>query len=349
MVDGSPELLVDQAILEEINSDSYMAYTVQVEEDRLNIAIRDMQRNLEDIDTTLSDANIRSRDHHFAMLADAQAGRVLQDREGNWVRAQQYMLRPDNQTIQILNVSLRGGGDHKGLTSMNFTTTLNTTVSNSQDVSNLPWSEWLNTQGPDRPTEANSRFIESSNNSLESMSIQFTAPSGSYLLESRSFGSANDAGQQTIINEKLDIFADGIEQQYTYTSNWQSAPSNEYWAKINPSANVPHPRSFIYMQGTANTDSSTIGTEISTVELFVLGDGHIARNSDLGISGNQGVSEHSFSYEEFKDIWDVLRANETDAGQIGDNNIEIVFNKGNTDRAIIDAVFIPMSRMVWQQ
>ena len=117
---GDPVLFLDPETLEAVNRSGFMAYAVQVEEDRLNREILAMHREAardeirNQVGYALEYGDIRERDDWLTRKADAQAGRVLKDREGNWVRVQQYVLRPDESTVQVLNVCLRDGGDQAG-------------------------------------------------------------------------------------------------------------------------------------------------------------------------------------------------------------------------------------------
>ncbi len=370
MVNGNVELLTDTASLNAINNDAFLAYTVQVEEDRLNRTILDMHRLeaqgnlLLTINDALTSGDIRTRDDLLLQQADAQSGRVLMDHDGNWIRVQQYILRPDNTTIQVLNVNLRGGGEHAGLSCMDFTTTLNSSFPITSDLRALPWSDWLHTRGPQMPTgqgEADWRYISSNNDSLAGMSIRLTSPSGDYLLESRLFGASttwiNGSGQP-ITSETLELSFNGHVGNFTYTTDWQNAPRDEYWlfsdTNFQLSQQSTHPAPFYYMQRTGPFHDNPALDQVSplvTAQFFVVGDGHISPDPSSGIQGNQGVSQNDYSNIGFTDIWDALRVNESDesASWIGQNNLEMLFTKASLSGPTpsINLVYIPMSRMVW--
>ena len=87
-----------------ISESGFLSYAVQVEEDRVNQKILDMTGDAvaQDLINDVRDyANIRARDAYFVEKADAQAGRVLRDIHGNYVRTQQYILRPDANTVRV--------------------------------------------------------------------------------------------------------------------------------------------------------------------------------------------------------------------------------------------------------
>ena len=366
--DGERELFINQDNIDQMNGDGFLAYVVQVEEDRLNRAILEAHRQQTQgelrasINDALYSGDIRARDDILAQQADAQSGRVLMDQAGNWVRVQQYILRPNDTTIQVLNVNLRGGGEHAGLSSMDFTTTLNDPFPLDNDLRMLPWSDWLNTRGPQLPTgqgEADIRHIDSNNDSLASMSVRFTAPSGDYLAESRTFGPSTEwccGYGQPITSEILEFSMAGESGIYSYTTDWQNATPNEYWVfpdtefQYTPPGNNPSPFYYMHRTGPYNQDPQLdeIAPLIMT-EFFVVGDGHIAPDSSIEEPGNQGVSNDDYSWTGYTDIWDALRTNEADetAPSIGQNNLEITFKQGFSANASIDLVYIPMSRMAW--
>jgi hypothetical protein len=281
--------------------------------------------------------------------ADAQAGRVLKDKNGHWVRVQQYILRPDNQTVQLLNVCLRGVGDHAGLSTMDFTTRF--TESYTGDLRDLPWNDWLRTEGPYLTMPENDyRYVEYDGPpDLESMYVKFTSPSGRYLKESRSFGS-HPQMQQEITSETLELSLGGSNDgTYTYTDDWRKWPvtGNKYWVypdtsfMYSPQGKNPAPFYYMYRYGLYNDDPSKDQiAPLVMMDFFVVGDGDTDQN--------QGVSIDDYSGQSFRDIWDTLRVNEPGAPQIGNNNLEMAFKRGWSSTATIDVVYIPMSRMLWK-
>ena len=183
--------------LDMLNSDGLLAYMVQVEEDRVNRKIIEMAHNEAALNArasayrTLGYSDIRARDAAFVEMADAQSGKVLKDIHGNWVRVQQYILRPSNMEVQFLNVCLRGGnGPLAGFSAMDFTTTFANDggYGINQDLRDLPWHEWLNT----RTNET--RYVLNSHDYvvLNDMSVKFVNPGEESLTESRAFSSKLD-------------------------------------------------------------------------------------------------------------------------------------------------------------
>jgi TolB-like protein len=330
-----PASFLHPSFLAQINADPYLAYAVQIEEDRLNRQILEMhaQAAQGDLLATINDAltagDIRSRDDLLMQRADAQAGRVLKDKDGNWVRTQQYILRPDNQTVQMLNVSLRGNGVHAGLSTIDWTTKFSNTI--NQPLRNLPWSDYLNTSA-----EEGGRYVEFINGiKLDSMYVRFTNPTSQYLQESRTFG----AGSDVAVFPGTILHIQPIETEQLTSSQWQGTLvyGNDYFIRF-PDGNDDdiNPRGFEYITG------GDVLSVWAFVSFHVLGDA----NTDTNI----GESPINFVTQEVDDIWDALRVNESEgAPNIGDNNLEIVIDGGVFSDTPIDVVYIPLSRMLWKQ
>ncbi|MDL1964582.1 MAG: hypothetical protein LWW98_09695 [Deltaproteobacteria bacterium] len=348
---GNHKIFLKPETINRINKSNFLAYTVQVEEDRLNTRILEMHQEavkdrirLDTINTALEHAELRIRDDWFTRNADARSGRVLKDEKGNWVRVQQYILRPDDKTVQVLNVCLRGGsGDLAGLSTMDFTTQFKESLPADRDLRSLPWNEWLKTESAQAEggletlaalyegkyvysPEYNS--YEQINPQLDSMYVKLTNPGNESLKESRGFDNrSNDV--QSIISEQLTI--NNNPKPYDFTTG---SPASGQYAVVPNTGNGNNPRGFDYVLGDGN--------RIKTA-FYVVGDG----NRD----NNQGTSEFDYSNMEFNDIWDALRVNENNDGpHIGTNNLEITIDaEKNFFAKPIDLIYIPMSRMLWKE
>jgi hypothetical protein len=278
-------------------------------------------------------SDIRARDAAFMEMADAQSGKVMKDIHGNWVRVQQYILRPSDMEVQFLNVSLRGGdGPLAGISAMDFTTTFANDggYGINQDLRNLPWYEWLNTVNLGSRSVVNSH----SNVVLDNMYVKFANPGGESLKETRTF---NPAIEQDIIGrniqrinaEQLEIYAKGNSNTFNYISS--SPGVGEYSIASNGLG-----AGFYYDIGGNNQDIN--------VAFHAVG--------DEDASGN-------YQYPgRVDDIWDALAVNESFHPTIGNGkNLEIVIDPtadGESDRIVntfndpIDVVYVPMSRMLWK-
>jgi len=386
--DFIPVVMLPNAVLDQINSNPFLAYAVQVEEDRLNQKVMTLYQdaaqsksNIElyiDIDIVMQDVMqqtqqaefIRARDAFLLQKADAQSGRVLVDSSGNWVRTQQYILRPDDSSVQLLNVSLRGSGDNAGISTMDLRTNLTAPIAAGTDLRDLPWNNWLDTQGPNLPTPTfNERYIAVPDNvyELARMDVTFTNPEGGYLREIRTFNALEnpEIWLQTVNQETLDlqlgtIFDNPVGQPRTYTTDWQTVALDQYWVADpeqppfvwNFTGEIyTGPTLFAYMFRTEPGAGWEATPLLAVVATTVVGDADNA--------GNTGVSENDYSDQVIRDIWDALRTNEIDGPQIGFNNLEInIWGTDIWDVALPEnnwqsfkptsIVFTPMSRMLWK-
>jgi len=197
--------------------------------------------------------------------------------------------------------------------------------------------------------------------------VVLTAPSGDYLQETRVFFDLktnpdpvtynDDWYHQNITRETLDLsIGSDYDGTYTYVDVWDDLGYDEYWVwpdtefRYWPEAEGNNPSPFYYMR--RNDMSPTGGEAMLWVQTFVVGDG----NTNV----NRGISTDDYSGVHFRDIWDTLRVNEGGgAPGIGDNNLETVFFKGESDflapdyndripNDVIDVIYIPMSRMLWR-
>jgi|GEM_PF-2472871 len=332
--DGSPRCFLDQDALDWINDDPFLAYVIQVEEDRVNMEALEMCRQaakgdlLSDVTWALEYGDIRYRDDLLMQQADAQSGRILKDRQGNWVRTQQYILRPDEQTVQMLNVTMRGEGHHANLSTIDFSTRV--TGSLPGDLRDLPWNLWLNTI-----TLSDNRFVLSPcwEPALDYMYVRFTNDGNESLKEQRWFDQRPIYSLLQHINcEQVTMTSEaGLEYTYNHTI---IDPGNEEYVIESVDASGDNPDGFRYVFGD--------GKDAINVTFFVVGDGDTP--------GNRGEI-HEYGEESFVDIWDALRVNEGYfcGPDIGNNNLEIVIDdERNFFAHPIDVVYTPMSRMLWK-
>ena len=329
--DGQPTSFLHPTYAAEINSDPYLAYAVQLEEDRLNRQVLAMHAQeaegdlLATINSVLSAGDIRSRDDLLMQQADAQAGRVLRDSSGAWVRTQQYVLRPDDQTVQMLSVSLRGTGEHAGLSTIEWVTSFRDIIPVNQSLRALPWSSYLNTIAG----EGNNYIQFNSGLELDAMSVRFSNPGNDYLEESRTFGNMESFATGSAV-----FYWQTIERERLASSLWSTDYENftaSEWFVLSASTTGDNPGGFRYIRADE--------TDLATVSFHVLGDADTDNNQGE-ISGYSNVV--------FQDIWDALRVNEVGAPSIGNNNLEIVIEGGVFDSNPIDTVYIPLSRMLWK-
>ena len=73
---------------------------------------------------------------------DAQTGKVFTDIHGNRVRTDQYIFRPDGDSVEILSLTLRTEGTVRGISSASFGFQFNQGL--PADLKSLPWDDYLN-------------------------------------------------------------------------------------------------------------------------------------------------------------------------------------------------------------
>lgn len=360
--DGGGEFIgnyLDPDLLAQINADPFLAYAVQVEEDVLNQQSLQMARqaaenaannDLRDaINTALAAADIRTRDDFLLQQADAQSGRFLVDRNGGWVRTQQYVLRPSESSVQLLNVTYRGSGPQAGISTIDMQVNFTGTYSTQYSLQALPWSDWMHTLGP---AEGGTRYVTSSGG-LADMSVTFTNPGGRYLNESRTFA-ASVEGTQDISSETLTLVLGGQDDgTYSYTNDWTIFDTSLYWVYQDSDfiyttrSNNPAPLYYMHRIGDYVEGTDANIEPLAVLDFYVVGDSSNA--------GNRGISASDYSGLSFRDVWDALRVNETGALSIGASNLEMAFTRGELfytanrfGSETIDVVYTPMSRMLWK-
>jgi hypothetical protein len=250
------------------------------------------------------------------------------------VRTQQYILRPDEQTVQILNVSLRGEtGPSSGLSTIDARTTFTSALDPNVSLKTLPWSSWMNT----RVDSTMGKYVKTTSSApeLDNMSVRFANPGNESLKEARFFddrtssvdSNGNPFYYHPVSSETLTL--NDIES-FTYNDK----PVNGEYTITTNTGDGTNPAGFSYMVKSNGTITSI------PVAFFVVGDGDRPENR----GEMPGYDDQSF-----QDIWDALRVNEPGAPNIGTNNLEVAIDQGRQYfRSPIDVVFIPMSRMLWK-
>ncbi len=184
-----------------LNADGFLAYAVQVEEDIANAAALEI-RSLASttfaagglnalVDNQLALSDIRSRDALLQAQADARAGRVFSDSDGNRVRVQQYVYRPPSNSdeVRMTSVSLT---ESTGLNYLDLRVAFQSgqlSGLSAINIWNLPWNDYF-TFNYDVPSGFGG--------------IQVGSPSGSPLLLSTSAEMGNGAGDY--IREEMTQF-----------------------------------------------------------------------------------------------------------------------------------------------
>jgi hypothetical protein len=269
----------------------------------------------ETINNALDSADIRDRQGALEQIADAQAGRTLKDANGYWVRSQQYLLRPDEKTAEVVAVNYRSSDaeDLSGITVMDWTTTFAETLPSGSALRDLPWDDYLTVNRDGDPYVNNS-----SDYTLDNMIVEFTFDTDS-IKEARTFGSLSSS-RQDIDRETLSVNASNFKYDESGGKNTYSIGSIS--------------GGFSYdMAGPK--DNSVI-----EVKTYVVGDADGTDNTGE-ISGIDKL--------EITDLWTALAVNTTTGVDIGSNNLELAFSNGTSDKDLmdgtIDLVYVPIPRM----
>ena len=360
---------------EKLDQDNFLAYVVQVEEDRVNEKILEMssradwqalKNGIRDYD------NIKERDAFFVQNADAQAGRVMKDIHGNWVRVQQYVLRPDAKTVQVLNVSLREAGDPNlsGMSTIDFKTTFTDELGEYQDFKRLPWGDYLTTRYDDGDNKL-IRYYASFAEELFSMTVKFTNPGNESVTESRYFhtmdytssvygndfnGNPYDAVQY--VSSGILSLQNAVTTQ-SYGNSFDRELQDDSWVMEIPE--YQYKANFVvgdaggYYGSNQTTYTARDEIEINPENKILDVNIHAVVDDYSGSYGTGGLPSGEPASAELsaRDIWAVLGANEPGGVFVSEGeSVEIIMsNPGNDEGGFfakpIDTIFIPMSHMLW--
>ncbi len=287
-----------------------------IEENELRREISDM----------LSDFSARYNDSVMERICDAQTGKVLIDREGYRVRVEQYILRPNANTVEVMNLTLRAGGDYAGLHGLDWKTTFNKSLDKltGGQLRDLPWNDYL-----EGSIDENGRVTEGPNYGADKpefypvdMTVKMGNPSGDAFNEKREFGASlyqiADNWRQDITSDKM--FVNNEWVTFTITVD-------------QPSGTGYNPRGFLY-----NPDGLPSKWDVRA-RFYVIGDGDAGR-----------VSDANFLNMNFNTIWDALAVNMAGFPDIGENNLEIYLQSkfGGNENRDIDLIYIPWERQGWR-
>lgn len=290
-----------------------------------------IERNIlrDDIFNMLAGIQIRQMDAVMEQITDAQTGKVLVDRKGYRVRVEQYVLRPDSYTVQLLNVNLRSGGSLAGLHTLDWTTTFPDNQSldslTAAELRDLPWGDYLESEvvkvdeeyvvtgGPNYGSTQPSYYPEI-------MTVKLENPQGDFLKEKREFSELTNDGTwlQTITNNQ--IYLNDGWRNFTIETNKDSGNGN--------------PQGFNY-------DPKELDKKWNIkARFYVIGD---------GLSGLVGEMDS----KRFDNMFDFLGVNIIDEERlnIGAYNLEIRLRSrlGAGGYKEADLIYIPWDRQYWDE
>ncbi len=277
---------------------------------------------------------------YIEKISDAQMGKVLRDIHGNRVRVEQYILRPEPDVVELLNVNLRTGDD---LTTMAWTTRFNQSLDilPTGQLKTLPWDSYLDTCDI-----FGSPYI-----------LSPYQPNGIYPNEMRVEFSHNDDG-----------FAEGrrFKERKWFFGYTQEIYDRQLWVKnFNDDEAMNYAKSvwsgeesrFIQLKGTYSIDdgrrNATIGGEYNNPKGFEYGfknDSGTFKTIEATfyVISDDGVRQ-DYGSMRINDVWDALRVNMGSSGKnIGSNNLEMMFSSAVFSYGPIDLIYVPTSRMEWK-
>ena len=274
----------------------------------------------QEIDDMLADIEARHIDSVMEQINDAQTGKVLISRTGHRVRVEQYVLRPNNNTVEVMSLTLHTDPSLEGLHTLDWKTTFNQPLDGltGEGLRDLHWDAYLEGSvaedgriggGPDYGS-AQPEYYPTQ------MTMKMDNPQGDVFHDRRDFGGLYDAGSSWKQDISEQIYLDGGWRDFKVTTNQTSGGGN--------------PKGFIY-----NPDD--MGREWNVrAKFYVIGDGDTGR-----VKGMQAVR--------FDTIWDAIAVNMSGHPNIGENNLEIQleskFGEGGNKK--IDLIYIPWSRQEW--
>lgn len=296
----------------------------QIREKRLEMLEESVLRT--EISDMLSGFWARHHDSVMERISDAQTGKVLTDSHGYRVRAEQYVLRPNDQTVQVMNISLRTkeAGGLSGLHTLNWMTTFDGSLNDltASQIRNLPWNNYLNSY-----TEQIVSPATPGNIAPTDMNIKL-AHDGNFIREQTRFGRRNSETQDVrakTFSYHLAGFGSGAKINIRIPDG----------SIIEPIAGtIGNPGGFKYKV----KPKKGIKPEKSIYVNF-----HVIADSGGPANGN-------FSNMQFNNLGDALRTNLADnpSIDIGNNNLEIGVRPSTGEESLIDLIYIPWNRQNWR-
>ncbi|MDD5737515.1 MAG: FecR domain-containing protein [Candidatus Omnitrophica bacterium] len=311
-------------IYDRINSLGGVSYGSEAVNDAIRYELRG------DIFGMLKDHHTRQIDSVLERITDAQTSKVLTDAYGNRVRIEQYVLRPDSNTVELLNVSLRTeeAGSLAGLNTLDWKTTFSRSLDtlSSGQIRDLPWSNYLDSYGNSIASPGTPGNVYPDNMSIELRNAN------NYLREKTDFASRKN-GWQNIQSKTLSFDLAGIGSRNNLSIKNRVVDSDPtFWnpVTIRPIGDPGAPDGFKY-------DVFFFGLRGSTVRSIYVSFNVISDDS-VNMNG-------SYNGVGFNTLGDALRANLASGKNIGNNNLQMTVSANNSK--LIDVIYVPMPRMTW--
>jgi hypothetical protein len=272
----------------------------------------------DDIAQHQKDIYWRDMDARLTQLADAQMHKVMTDKWGNRVRVEQYIMRPADNQVQILDINLRtddasNQGRH-GLSTLSFTTTFNRNIE-GDELNELPWQDYLDVfedSGSYRITSSDETYYQ-----VGSSDPKLAYPTKMEI----DLAHNNDSIEETV------WFDDR-----TYSTTWYQDVSETYQFSVNGTSEY-----------TAIDDYYSNVSSTSTGFTLDMSDEHVLVADFYLINNSGGDLENEHVYDDLRDM--------LSHGLFGLNNgynLEAVFNCGDVFSQPIDVIISPMKDSNWE-
>ena len=272
----------------------------------------------DDIAQHRSDIYSRDMDARMTQLADAQMHKVMTDKWGNRVRVEQYIMRPADNQVQILNINLRTDDTSNlarhGLSTLSFTTTFNRIIE-GDELNELPWQEYLDVfeeSGSYRITSTDPTYYQ----------VGSSDPKLAYPTKMKiDLAHNNDSIEETVWFEER-----------TYSTTWYQDISETYQFSVNGTSEYTAIDE--YYDNAAQTAAGF------TVDLS----GRHTLVSNFYVIDNAGDAvSNEYSYDDLRDMLSVGLFQLSNG-----SNLEAVFNCSDVFSQPIDVIISPMKDSNWE-
>lgn len=286
-----------------------------------------------DIESMLGDNEIRRMDAVKEKIADAQMAKVIIDAHGYRVRSEQYILRPDSYTVELLNITLRtveASDNLPGLHTLDWKTQFNASIDglSGQTIRNLPWNDYLDSYETSINSTAESVYPTNMNIKLKHNDDSIAEVTN---FETREVG----ASTQRIESKKLayNLYFPVHGRQSESNKNIRDKLGN-FIVSIEQT-DESSPQGFYYWL-----------SEVRGIYLYpyIIGD-------------NMAGKQSGYSSLKFNTLGDMLKVNMAGANSIGANNLEIEVKTKEREPgsekqwqesdSLIDIIYFPYEWMDW--
>ncbi len=285
-----------------------------------------------EINDMLSGIQTRQMDAVMEQISDAQIGKILTDARGYRVRVEQYVLRPDSQTVQLINVCLRTAPNLQGLHILDWTTKFNNSLDSlaSTRIRDLPWNNYL---------DSYENFIDSPDKFADDTSIDVWPEEMSIELKHNS----HFLKEMTVFTDRVEATQDIDSKVLYYDLPFTNSPSG--------SEDIKNKLGSVIMQGGRGDGYSPTGF------YYNLDNDHKIYLYPYVIGDSTSGEQTEYYSLAFNTLGDILRTNMGGtSNDIGTNNLEIELIAKEqledtwwTSDPIIDIIYVPFLRMDWKE